>query len=85
MDKIDFQNQGDFERAQARLRYRDEAPIDAKLADLCLRDGVDQFEARPETVGNCALSGNCTFRNDKMLGISGHCLKSTVGVSFDQQ
>lgn len=82
---MDFKNQGDFERAEASLRYRDEQPIDPKLADLCLQDGVDQFEARPEAVGNCALSDNCTFRNDKMMGISGHCLKSTVGVSFDQK
>jgi hypothetical protein len=84
MNKTDFSESLEFERAKAAVLYRGERPIPAKVASMCLKDAVDLLGANSSgTLGSCELSEACNYSNDKVLGAGGACLKATVGVESE--
>lgn len=80
--KEDFTNQLDFEAAQkaADTQYEGVKPIDQKVANMCLRDTVAVYRGVTTlSVGECEVE-ECTYKAAKLEGVTGVCLKATVGV-----
>lgn len=85
VDKTRFTSRFDHEAAERAELYAIAEPVDPELAGGCLSDRVGQVgEMTSFSTGVCAVASECTFRNDKSGGISGHCLKAEVGIRQDE-
>lgn len=82
MNKGQFSNSQEYEAALRNKQYAGQDPIDSKIAGMCLRDEVAQLGDVPDTMGTCPLAPECKYANDKILGVSGFCLKQAVGVEI---
>ena len=72
---MNFASQFDFKQAQMNELYGGIDSIEAKLAGKCLKNQVIL-----NSISECELSEVCTFANDKIAGVTGLCLKQSVGV-----
>lgn len=81
LNKSDFPDQFAYEQAKRDALYVDAEPINPKIASLCVRDQVQHLGTDTSlSVGACEIDG-CAYANDKLSGISGACLKATVGIA----
>ncbi len=82
MNKGQFSTSLEYEAALRSRQYSGQEPVDSKVASMCLKDAVDQLGDIPDTTGACPLAPECNYANDKISGVSGFCLKQTVGVEI---
>ena len=80
MNKDRFSTSQEYEEALRNKQYAGLDPIDSKIAGMCLQDGVTVLGDVPETMGSCPFAPECNYKNNKISGTSGFCLKQTVGV-----